>query len=106
MLQLQIIGNLGADAQIKNINGKDYLSFRVASTKNNVTTWVSVLHYANANLQPYLVKGQQVFVMGDAKITAYTAQSGAAGVDVSVLANTLQLVGKKEETKPQDETPW
>ena len=33
MIKLQVIGNLGADAEIKSIAGREYISFRVANTK-------------------------------------------------------------------------
>ena len=48
MLQLQIIGNLGADAQVQDFNGKKAVCFNVAhtdrwtddnQTKHETTTW-------------------------------------------------------------------
>ena len=100
MLQLNILGNLGRDAETKNINGKDYLSFSVASTEKNgeqeTTTWVSVLASNNSNLLPYLKKGQQVFVSGRLKAGIYQSQN-TFGIDLSVFAQTLQLCGGKRE---------
>ena len=64
MLKLVIIGNLGADAEIKNENGNRFLSFRVADTimlkpkQEQITTWVSCSKNSNFdNLVPYLKKG-------------------------------------------------
>ena len=69
MLQFTIIGNLGADAEIKEWDGKKYSTFRIASTKRTKekeeTTWVSVSYFYNENFHPLLVKGQKVYVYGE-----------------------------------------
>ena len=97
MIQINVLGNLGADAETKTLNGKTYLSLRVASTRKrnqqDVTTWVSVLASYSEKLVPYLVKGQSVFVSGEADITTYQKRDGSTGVDVSLFANILQLTG-------------
>ena len=105
MLQLNLLGNLGRDAEVKHIGDKDYISFSVASTEkqgeNETTTWVSVLASHNPNLLPFLKKGQQVFVSGRMKAGIYQSQN-SFGIDISVFAQTLQLCGgKREETQPQ-----
>lgn len=53
MIKLEIVGNLGADAEIKDYNGNKFVSFRVAHSEKWVdrqtgtittqTTWVSCL---------------------------------------------------------------
>jgi len=103
MIQVQILGNLGRDAEVKTINDKQYLSFSVASTekRNNEesVTWVSVLYPYQEALVPYLKKGQQVFVSGRMKAGIYQNNNNI-GMDISVFASTLQLCGgKKEETQ-------
>ena len=104
MLQLNILGNLGRDAEVKTINNKEYLSFSVASTEkqgeNETTTWVSVLASNNHNLLPFLKKGQQVFVSGKMKAGIYQSQN-SFGIDISVFAQTLQLCGGKREDSAQ-----
>ena len=109
MIQVQILGNLGRDAEVKTINDKQYLSFSVASTekRNNedVTTWVSVLYPYQESLLPYLKKGQQVFVSGRLKAGIYQNQN-SFGIDLSVFANVLQLCGgKKEESTTPASSP-
>lgn len=98
MIVLNIVGNLGADAEIKEITGRKYASFRIASTRRNrekkeETTWVSVLASYSENLMPYLKKGTCVFVSGEANISAYTTRDSRAGVDVSIFASSLALAG-------------
>lgn len=107
MLQLNLLGNLGRDAEVKTINDKQFLSFSVASTEKQgeteTTTWVSVLCSHNPNLLPFLKKGQQVFVSGRMKAGIYQSQQNF-GIDISVFAQTLQLCGGKRE-ESQQQTP-
>ena len=110
MLLATIIGNIGKDAETKQINGKDYISFSVASTEKSgeqeSTTWISVLTSNNANLLPFLKKGQQVFVQGRLKVGMYQTQQNV-GIDISVFASTLQLCGsKKEESTTSNQAPY
>ena len=101
MIIVSLVGNLGADAEVKELNGRKYASLRVASTRRQqqngqrveVTTWVSVLASYNENLLPYLKKGQSVFVNGEATINTYQKRDGGTGVDVSMFADKLALAG-------------
>jgi len=109
MIIASIIGNIGKDAEVKNINGKDYISFSVASTEKQgeqeTTTWVSVLASHNQNILPFLKKGQQVFVLGRQVVKMFQSNNNI-GVDISVFAQTLQLCGgKKEDTQQQTQQP-
>ena len=90
MIKLSIIGNLGADAEVKNHNGKEFVSFRVAHTDRftqdgqtkETTTWVScILNGNGGNLLPYLKKGTKVFCHGDFSIRLYryNGEINAAG---------------------------
>ena len=63
MLVLEAIGNLGADAIIKDLNGQKYIAFSVAHTesykdsqgqRHERTTWVSCLKYGERRVPAYL----------------------------------------------------
>lgn len=65
MLVLEAIGNLGADAIIKDLNGQKYIAFSVAHTesykdsqgqRHERTTWVSCLKYGESPVINYLKK--------------------------------------------------
>lgn len=65
MITLEIIGNIGADATIKDINGQKYISFSVANTdtyttntgeRKETTTWVSCLKKGESSISQYLKK--------------------------------------------------
>lgn len=103
MLKAEVIGNLGADAVIKEINGNSYVSFSVAHNERQKnaqgerlekTIWVDVLWWGSGGgLLPYLSKGTRVFVRGDLKASAYTDKSGQVQSQVSMFANEVQFCG-------------
>jgi single-strand DNA-binding protein len=108
MLQCEVIGNLGNDAEIKDFSGKKYVSFSVAHSEvskdqqgNRVeqTTWVSVLWYGEGGgLLQYLKRGSKVFVRGRQKVKVYSDKNGNAQCAINVNANEVQLCGIKGET--------
>lgn len=109
MLYLNALLNLGADAEVRTVNDRQYIAFRGASTERRgeqqETTWISVLCSHNANLLPYLKKGQQVFVSGRMSAKIFQSQQ-SFGIDISIFASTLQLCGgKREEAAPANIAP-
>ena len=100
MVIITTTGNLGADAEAKQINGKTYISINLGCRmRKDATLWVSVLTSYNERLMPYLKKGQAVMISGEADIKSFTRRDGGAGVDVSVFAYSLQLVGRAENAQ-------
>lgn len=107
MLQLEIIGNIGNDAEIKQFNGKEFVSFNVAHSERRKdangnaveqTTWVSVLWSGNGGgLLQYLKRGCKVFVRGRMFVKTYQSKSGGWFAAVNVSANEVNLCGNKGE---------
>lgn len=101
MLTVNLIGNLGADAEVKNIQGKLYLTFRVAHSERftkadgtvvEETQWVSCISSQFTNLQPYLKRGQKVFVFGELKAKIVWAQSSKTNVvGLSINVRSIEL---------------
>ena len=117
MLQVEIIGNIGNDAQVKDFNGKKYIAFNVAHSekfKNQQgveterTTWVSVLKPGESAVAQYLKKGTPVFVRGDLSVKAYQDSAHNWQVGVNCLAREVQLLpgGKRDQNAgTQQEAP-
>lgn len=117
MLKVEIIGNIGNDATVKDFNGKKYIAFNVAHSEkfkdaqgNTVerTTWVSVLKPGESNVVQYLKKGTGVYVSGDLSVKAYTDSQRQTQVGVNCLAREVQLLpgGKREQNQQtQDASP-
>ena len=114
MLQLEIIGNLGNDAEIKEFNGKKYVSMNVAHSEKKrdangsvleTTTWVSVLWYGDGgSLTQYLKRGCKVFLRGRLIPKAYTDKQNQPQCALNMYANEVNLCGGKQESTRQDAT--
>lgn len=109
MIKAMIIGNLGADAVVKNINGVDYTTFSVAhsikkSTGEEKTTWVDCMMRGAGSLLQYLVKGQMVFVMGDFDASIYDSQKYRCKmISYTCFVESVRLCGARPEQKPTAE---
>lgn len=105
MIKVEIIGNLGADAQLQVLNGNKFVSFRVANTDkwtdkttgeiSTSTQWISCsLNGDGGALLPYLKKGSKVFVRGNAQFVIYSsAKSHKMEVGVNLFVREIELCG-------------
>lgn len=110
MIQITITGNLGADAERKQINDRMYIAFQMAvKGRRGTTTWVSVLYRDSDKLLQYLKKGQSVMIIGEPSFNLYINRVQLPALDISVFANTLELTGAKDtaqvSTQPVQENP-
>ena len=111
MLKVEIIGNIGNDAEIKEFGGKKYVSFSVAHTeyqkdeqgnRTDLTTWCSVLWFGDGGgLLPYLKRWSKVFVRGNLKVKMYTDRNGNQQAAINVSEAEVQLGGVKGKTSTQ-----
>lgn len=112
MLQFQVIGNLGADAEVHNENGTQFVTFKVAHTDRfrdsqgkdvEDTVWVScVLNGSADKLRPYLLRGQRVYVSGDGSVRTFHSkkmQRLVAGCNLFV--RQIELIGSRSEDVPR-----
>lgn len=105
MLVLEAIGNLGADAIIKDLNGQKYIAFSVAHTesykdsqgqRHERTTWVSCLKYGESQVINYLKKGTRVFIRGELSAKAYEAGISATRRSRRfAILTIIDMIGKK-----------
>ena len=107
MIKLQVIGNLGKDALVNLVNGKNVINFNIAHTERyrdaggetrERTTWVECAYWTDRiGVAPYLKQGSQVYVEGTPEVRQFTRKDGTAGASLSMRVLTLQLVGNKPE---------
>ena len=105
MIKLQVIGNLGKDCVVNNVNGKNVMNFTVAHTekyKDNTgaqrekTIWVDCAYWnERTSISPYLKKGTQVYVEGTPEVRTYTTQDGKSGASLSLRVLSIQLLGSR-----------
>lgn len=111
MLKSILIGNLGADAEVKSANGREFVTFRVAhswnftsqdGTTNSGTIWVDCIGSNLKGVVDYLKKGTQVYVEGNVSLRVYSSKIDRcmkAGLTINV--DTLQLIGTKPDLVPR-----
>lgn len=103
MVQIELIGNLGANVARVDANGSTFFSFNVCDNRkvNDTETsqWYSCsLNKPSENLLKYLVKGQQVFVRGVPRYRIFdSAVHRCKMVAIDVFVNELQLIGRAPE---------
>lgn len=81
MIKIIATGNIGKDAELKQIGGNNYACFSIAITEKvkgeSRTTWVDVVKYdKEGKLTPYLKKGVRVQVIGKPTTSGYTNKNG------------------------------
>lgn len=112
MLKCEIIGNIGADAEIKDVQGNKFVSFRVAHSSKfkdaqgndrEETTWVDVtLNNVESKVIPFLKQGVKVFVRGNASLRVYSSpklKQMLAGLRIS--ATEIELCGGTSDEVPR-----
>lgn len=108
MLKIEVIGNLGAQAETKSQNGEVFVTMRVAATNKFVnkqtgeikkdTTWVSCIWRGDhSRVMPFLTSGTKVFVRGDAVLKMYIGHDGQKHAGLNVRVQDLELCGSKPE---------
>ena len=103
MIKLQVIGNLGKDCIVKEVNGKTVINFSVAHSERfkdsqgnqkERTTWVECAYWTDKTaVAPYLTKGKTVYAEGTPEADAYTNKEGQAAATLRMRVQNLQLLG-------------
>jgi len=98
MLQLQLIGRIGKDAELVGKN-KDITTFSVAVGKGEETQWFRCTLFGKdgkpAGVAKFLSKGTQVYISGRPVLDIYKDKEGndKIGNDIKVLVNQVELLG-------------
>lgn len=109
MIKLQIIGNLGKDCIVKEINGKHVINFSVAHTERfkdaqgnqkERTTWVECAYWTDRTaIAPYLVKGTSVYAEGSPEADPYTNKEGQPAATLRMRVQNIQLLGGNKDSQ-------
>ncbi len=111
MLQVTLIGNLGADAKLQSTNGREFTAIRVAHTErwkddagqvHESTTWVDCVMDGQPKVFEYLKRGQMVYVVGSCRLRTYSSEKDRcmkAGMTISVAR--IELLGGKSDDVPR-----
>lgn len=113
MFKAELIGNLGADAEVKVADGSKFVTMRVANsekfkkddgTEETRTDWVDVTwNKVDSPLLPYLKAGVKVFIRGYASTRVYSSKKDRqmkAGYKIAV--QEIELCGGSSELVPRE----
>ncbi len=106
MIKLQIVGNLGKDCIVNNVNGKNVMNFSVAHTEKfkdsqgnqkEKTTWVECAYWSDRTaVAEYLKKGTLVYAEGTPDAEAYSNRENQPAATLRMRVFSLQLLGGKD----------
>lgn len=100
MNNISFVGNIVADAQVRQAGQKNVINLRVADNvgfgDKKVTNFFDVSSFRNANSEKFvniLTKGSKVFISGEFKTRNWKSKEGEDRVSLDVMANEISLVG-------------
>jgi len=112
MIKLQIVGNLGKDCIVKEVNGKTVINFSVAHTERykdsqgaqkERTTWVECAYWTDKTaVAQYLTKGKTIYAEGSPEADAYMNKDNQAAATLRMRVQNIQLLGGSGDT-PQNQ---
>lgn len=112
MQEIQIIGRIGKDAEVKDFNNNQVINFSVAVSEKftnkqtgEITTntlWFECAKWGNnTSVAQYIKKGGQIFVKGKINNRAWLDQNGTPQVTNGINVFEIELLGSKDESAPQ-----
>lgn len=112
-----LIGNLGADPEVKEVNGQKVASFSVATSeswkdktsgeKKTATEWHNIIIWGALAgvVESYLKKGAQVYLEGKSTNRSWEHE-GAKHYRTEIVCNSMKMLGGKSEgVKSNDPGP-
>ena len=111
MIKLQIVGNLGGDCIVKEVNGKNVINFNVAHTEKykdaqgnlkERTTWVNCAYWTDRTaVAQYLKRGKQVYAEGAPEADGYLNKENQPAATLRLRVQSVQLLGGRPEGSGQ-----
>lgn len=109
MIQLQFIGQLGKDAEIREVGQTKVINFSVAVSvgygEKKSTIWVECSKFGEkTGIADYLKKGTKVYVSGEPSIRTWE-KDGKSGASLNLRVQDIELLGSKADGVQQVAAP-
>lgn len=114
MLQVNLIGNIGGDAEVKVADGREFVAFRVAHNESfdsadgkkvERTAWIDCTMNCVGGrpaVLPYLKAGTLVFVQGSASLRVYpSAKDRCWKAGLTIHVSRIELLGGSSDVIPR-----
>lgn len=115
MLKIEVIGNLGADGEKRNVDGNSFIALRVCHSRKIVNqstgevteecVWLSCTWPGDGGkVLQFLKKGQKVFIRGNGALRTYKSnKDGMIHAGLNVRVSEIELCGFKNEDQQKNE---
>ena len=110
MIKLQVIGNIGKDATVNNVNGRNVINFSVCHTEKykdaqgvqkDKSVWVDCAKWGEkTGIVPYLTKGTKVYVEGTCEVRTWN-KDGKSGASLVLNVVSVELLGGNQQQVQQ-----
>ena len=109
-----LIGNVGKDPEVKHLESSvSVANFPLATSENytnksgekvTTTEWHNIVCWRGLATiaENYIRKGSQIYVDGKIRTRSYDAQDGSKRYITEIFADTIQLLGKKNDGTTQE----
>jgi single-strand DNA-binding protein len=114
MLKTQVLGHLGNDCQVSNVNGVTVINFNCCHTEKyknkegvvvSKSVWVNCSYFTEKTaIAQYLKKGTQIYAEGTPSVDIYKNKEGQSIPQLKLRATMVQLLGsspKQDNPQPQ-----
>lgn len=116
MLKTQVLGHLGNDCQISNVNGVTVINFNCCHTEKyknkegvvvNKSVWVNCSYFTEKTaIAQYLKKGTQIYAEGTPSVDIYKNKDNQSIPQLRLRVNMVQLLGSSNrQDNPQPQQP-
>lgn len=107
MLKMSMIGRLGADAELKEVEKGRFIAMsvvEVTADKDKKGQWVRATMSVRdttdiSNFLQYLKKGKEVYLDGIPHVRAYLDKEGKPQSELCLYVQTIQLIGRKSDSE-------
>jgi single-strand DNA-binding protein len=114
-----LVGNLGADPEVKQVGETQVANFRMATSetytdkqgvKQTITEWHNVVAWRKLAeiVQKYVTKGSRLYVEGKLRTRSYDDANGVKHYVTEIVADTIKMLGSANsgtQQQAQSQTP-
>lgn len=104
-----LLGSVGKDPEVKDINGTKCATFTLATNetykdrngeRQTNTEWHTIVCWRNTAeiVEKFVKKGMQLYIEGRIKTRSWDDQSGNKRYATEIFADSVQMLGKKEDS--------
>jgi single-strand DNA-binding protein len=101
-----LVGNVGKDAAVTEVNNAKVAKFSVATTERfkdskgeirNKTEWHNIVLWNREKVFPYIKKGQMVYIEGKIQYSSFMDKENVRHNVTDIVASEINLIGRRSD---------